>query len=189
MSHLASDLNDNTFFALFGLPALFDIDTKQLKTNFLQLQKKYHPDNFANQDPKARLNAEQNTALINHAFDVLSRYDSRAVYLLQLADIDFNAEKSIFNEPFLKQMMAYRMDLEDASFDQDREAISQITSQVDTLLSSAAQAFNDCYQAQDWQNAQRLAQELTFLANLHKDCVNACVADGSDDNNDDDLYV
>lgn len=172
----------NHFFDLFGMPVAFDIDHVQLKNAFLQLQKQHHPDN-ANDNIKA----EQNTALINHAYQILSCYDSRAVYLLELANIGFNSDKSISDEGFLMQMMEYRMALEDADFDKDDEQIKEIGGQVNQLLFATAKEFNDSYQNQDWQNAQTHAQKLKFLTNLHKDCVeklNQLIT-----NDDDELYV
>lgn len=175
---------NNNFFELFGLPVLFDIDQTALKNAFLQLQKQHHPDN-AND----KIKAEQNTALINHAFDVLSYYDSRAVYLLELANIDFNSDKSISDEAFLMQMMDYRMALEDAHFDNDDKQIKEIDEQVSTLLLNTAKAFNESYQNQDWQTAQIIAQKLKFLSNLHKDCIEKLNQLITLTHNDDELYV
>lgn len=177
MSQLA-----NHFFELFGLPVAFDIDHTQLKNAFLQLQKQHHPDNADD-----KLKAEQNTALINHAYQILSGYDSRAVYLLELANISFDSDKSISDEAFLMQMMEYRMALEDADFDKNGEQIKEIGGQVSKLLFATAKEFNASFTNQDWQNAQIHAQKLKFLSNLHQDCVeklNQLIA-----NDDDELYV
>lgn len=172
----------NHFFELFGLPVAFDIDHTALKNTFLQLQKQHHPDNADD-----NLKAEQNTALINHAYQILSHDDSRAVYLLELANIGFNTDKSISDEAFLMQMMEHRMALEDADFDKDYEQIKDIGGQVGELLFATAREFNDSYQNQDWQHAQIQAQKLKFLRNLHDDCVEKLTQIVSND--DDDLYV
>lgn len=172
----------NHFFDLFGMPVAFDIDHTQLKKTFLQLQKQHHPDNADD-----KIKAEQNTALINHAYQILSYYDSRAVYLLELANIGFDSDKSISDEAFLMQMMEYRMALEDADFDKDDEQIKEIGGQVSKLLFATAKEFNDSFTNQDWQNAQIHAQKLKFLRNLHDDCVeklNQLIT-----NDDDELYV
>lgn len=175
----------NHFFDLFGMPVAFDIDQTALKNTFLQLQKQHHPDNADD-----KLKAEQNTALINHAYQILSRYDSRAVYLLELANIGFDSDKSISDEAFLMQMMEYRMALEDADFDKDGEQMKDIGGQVSKLLFATAKLFNESYQNQDWQNAQIHAQKLKFLTNLHQDCVeklNQLITLTTND--DDELYV
>lgn len=172
----------NHFFDLFGLPIAFDIDQTQLKNTFLHLQKQHHPDNADD-----NIKAEQNTALINHAYQILSNDDSRAVYLLELANIGFNSDKSISDEAFLMQMMTHRMDLEDAHDERDHQQIRMIGDNVDKLRQETALVFNEVYQKQDWQNAQIQAQKLKFLANLYHDCV-AYLNQATPDN-DDDLYV
>lgn len=174
----------NNFFELFGLPVAFEIDEKSLKEQFLQLQKQHHPDHADDQSK-----AEQNTALINHAFDVLSHHDSRAVYLLELANIDFNSDQSISDESFLMQMMTHRMDLEDATFEENTAQIKTIGDQVSELLARTADEFNALYQQQAWDIAKTHAQKLKFLNNLHKDCVQALSRAIPSNNDDDELYV
>jgi len=175
----------NNFFELFGLPVAFGIDKSALKATFLNLQKQHHPDNADN-----IAQAEQNTALINHAFDTLNRDDSRAIYLLELSGVAFDSDKTIADEPFLMQMMSHRMDLEDATMDGDKSAISQITNGVHVLMTQTADEFSRAYQTKDWQNAQIIAQKLRFLGKLHDDMTTALSKSSSpNDGQDDDLYV
>lgn len=175
----------NNFFELFGLPVAFGIDKSALKATFLNLQKQHHPDNADN-----IAQAEQNTALINHAFDTLNRDDSRAIYLLELSGVAFDSDKTIADEPFLMQMMSHRMDLEDAMMDGDKSAISQITNGVHALMTQTADEFSRAYQTKDWQNAQIIAQKLRFLGKLHDDMTTALSKSSSpNDGQDDDLYV
>ncbi len=173
----------NDFFGLFGLPVGFDIDKAALKAAFLQLQKQHHPDNSINQ-----ATADQQTALINHAYATLNRDDSRAVYLLERHDAGFNPDKSISDKAFLMQMMTYRMDLDDASDDNDTAQLIQIGDDVSRLNHVVADEFFHSYQAQDWQAAQLHAQKLKFLANLHDDVMEKLTQISSTDD-DDDLYV
>lgn len=166
---------------MFGLSVAFTIDQDELQKRFLTLQKQHHPDNTHD------LKAEQNTALINHAFKTLHHDDARAVYLLELANIGFNSDKSISDEAFLMQMMTYRMDLEDAHDEHDHAQIKAIGDKVRHLSQETALVFDEVYQAQDWQNAQIQAQKLKFLANLYHDCVT--YLNQATPDNDDDLYV
>lgn len=179
-------LNNNDFFTLFGLPVGFKIDKIALKNVFLNLQKQHHPDNADNQ-----IYAEQNTTLINHAFNTLNRDDNRAIYLLELAGVAFNSDKTIADESFLMQMMNYRMALEDAIFDNDKNAIGQIASDISTLMNQTATEFNSVYQTKDWESAQIVAQKLKFLGKLHDDMTNALskTSPHQDNEQDDDLYV
>ncbi|MFL1732194.1 Fe-S protein assembly co-chaperone HscB [Moraxella oculi] len=174
--------SNNHFFEMFGLPIAFNIDQTALKNSFLQLQKQHHPDHVND-----TTSAEKNAALINHAFDILSNHDSRAAYLLELANVDFNADQSICDESFLMQMMAHRMDLEDAILEQNFEQIQEVGMQVSKLLSDIAEQFDFAYLNQDWPAAKTQAQKLKFLSNLHKDCM--CALIQLPNHSDDDLYV
>lgn len=175
-------LMTHDFFGLFGLPVDFGIDKTALKAAFLQLQKQHHPDNS-----DEKLVAEQNTALINHAYTTLNRDDSRAVYLLEMRDVSFDSDKSIADESFLMQMMTHRMDLEDAVMDHDLPKIKQIGNEVSTLMTTIAANFHHDYQHRDWLSAQTQAQKLKFLANLHDDVTKQL--HHQPDEADDDLYV
>ena len=179
----------NDFFTLFDLPASFDIDKSVLKERFLTLQKMHHPDNHAGNDNIRQ--AEQNTALINHAYATLNRDDARAVYLLEQTGVAFNPDHSIADEPFLMQMMNFRIDLEDAIFDKDRERIQSIAQGVNQLQNATAQAFQTAFVGKDWSNAQTIAQKMKFLGNLYDDINHALsqTAINTDDSSDDDLYV
>lgn len=185
---LRCDMKQNDFFALFGLPVRFDIDKTALKQQFLALQKQHHPDNFLGDKTKQ---AEQNTALINHAYTTLNRDDSRAVYLLEYVGVAFNLDKSICDEPFLMQMMQFRMDLEDAIFDKDHASIQAIAHTVSQAQTLTAKEFHQAFNDKQWNTAQNIAQKMKFLANLYDDIHHALSQAKLGDNtdNDDDLYV
>jgi len=55
-------------FELFGLSAVFDIDTDELAVRYRELQRRVHPDKFANASDQARHLSLQMTALVNEGF-------------------------------------------------------------------------------------------------------------------------
>ncbi len=69
-------------FELFGLPPQFSLDGSLLSSQFRELQKRFHPDNFATASERDRLLAVQKAAQINDAYQVLKNPISRAEYLL-----------------------------------------------------------------------------------------------------------
>ena len=89
------------------------------------------------------------------------------------------------------QMMNFRIDLEDAIFDKDRERIQSIAQGVNQLQNATAQAFQTAFVGKDWSNAQIIAQKMKFLGNLYDDINHALsqTAINTDDSSDDDLYV
>ena len=59
------------YFELFGLPSQFALDGSLLSSQFRELQKRFHPDNFATASERDRLMAVQKAAQINDAYQVL----------------------------------------------------------------------------------------------------------------------
>lgn len=167
------------YFELFEQPAVFDIDRHALKQTFLALQKRHHPD-AAN-----RLDSLSGDVL-NHAFDILTCDDKRAIYLLELQGVHLNLDATTQDREFLTQMMALRMDLEDAKQASDKDAIAQLKNTISTLQADTAQAFASCFATKDWQKASDLALNLRFLARLSQAVTETAVYH---DDTPDELYV
>ena len=101
------------YFELFGLPVSFDVDLKQLKEKYQELQKVVHPDRFANASDQERLLSVQQAATINDAYQSLKKPLSRAQYLLRLLGVEYESEKNtIMDHGFLMQQMELREEIE-----------------------------------------------------------------------------
>ena len=193
MTDITSEPQFDNFFALFEQPVQFEINQSSLEQRLRLLQKRYHPDNVAKNQTdmvQAQLQSEKASALINQAYQTLSAPDSRAGYLLDMADQAQNLEHSIADLDFLEDAMQMRMDLDDAIEDKDLVALQQLHPQITNRLANQSERFNNAYQNQDWQTAIDATQKLKFLVKL-----NADVTMGLDDvanashSDDDDLYV
>ena len=193
MTDITSEPQFDNFFALFEQPVQFEINQSSLEQRLRLLQKRYHPDNVAKNQTdmvQAQLQSEKASALINQAYQTLSAPDSRAGYLLDMADQAQNLEHSIADLDFLEDAMQMRMDLDDAIEDKDLVALQQLQPQITERLANQSERFNNAYQNQDWQTAIDATQKLKFLVKL-----NADVTTGLDDvanssySDDDDLYV
>jgi molecular chaperone HscB len=193
MTDITSEPQFDNFFALFEQPVQFEINQSSLEQRLRLLQKRYHPDNVAKNQTdmvQAQLQSEKASALINQAYQTLSAPDSRAGYLLDMADQAQNIEHSIADLDFLEDAMQMRMDLDDAIEDKDLAALQQLHPQITERLANQSERFSNAYQNQDWQTAIDATQKLKFLVKL-----NADVTTGLDDvansshSDDDDLYV
>lgn len=80
------------YFTLFNTHPSYIQDLNQLKQRWYQLQKQYHPDNFALATPSEREKAEEQAALINAAYKTLITPIKRALYLLNHLGIDIESE-------------------------------------------------------------------------------------------------
>ena len=193
MTDTLSKTQFDNFFALFEQPVQFEVSQDSLDQHLRLLQKRYHPDNVAkNRDDtaQAKQQSEQTSALINQAYQTLSKPDSRAGYLLDMADQAQNIEHSIADLDFLEDAMEMRMDLDDAITGKNLSALQQLHPQITERLATQSDRFSSAYLAQDWQTAIDATQKLKFLVKLNADVTagldDVATADQSDD---DDLYM
>ncbi len=101
-------------FELFGLPSQFQLDGSLLSSQFRELQKRFHPDNFATASERDRLMAVQKAAQINDAYQILKHPISRAEYILAENGTEIRGEQQTMQDPmFLMEQMDLREELED----------------------------------------------------------------------------
>lgn len=194
MSDARLEAQFDNFFALFEQPIQFDVSQSTLDQRLRLLQKRYHPDNIAKTGDDmatAMQRSEQASALINHAYQTLSHPDSRAAYLLDMADQAQTLEHSIADLDFLDDAMTMRIDLDEAIVEQDRPALEQLHPQVTERLRRQSARFNQAYSEQDWPTAIDATQKLKFLVKLDADITSGLddVASAVQSGDDDDLYV
>lgn len=137
------------FFALFGMPAHFELDLPLLTERYRQLQRAAHPDAFASGTDRERLVAVQRAALINQAFETLSSPVKRAHYLLECAGRLRQGEHVTLKDPaFLMEQMELREELDDLRHDGDAESAlthfaTRVQQDVDATLTEIALAFSE----------------------------------------------
>ena len=197
MTDITAEAQFDNFFALFEQPAQFEIDQARLDQQLRLLQKRYHPDNLMVDSTKdvtsvteAKQQSEQASALINQAYQTLKAPDSRAGYLLEMANQAHNLEHSIADLDFLEDAMQMRIDLDEAIEEKDRTTLAQLQPQITTRLSKQSERFSSAYQKQDWQTAIDATQKLKFLVKLNADVTTGLDEVASaEHSDDDDLYV
>ncbi|MDW6092084.1 co-chaperone HscB [Vibrio rhizosphaerae] len=163
------------YFELFGLPTQFDLDGSLLSSQFRELQKRFHPDNFAAASERERLVAVQKASEINDAYQTLKNEIRRAEYLLMLHDIDLRSEQQTMQDPeFLMEQMLLREELEtlesaaDAQsqlIDFDGKVSKMYKIQLTTLKEQLAQC--------QWESAADTARKLKFIAKLRNEIERA----------------
>ena len=189
-----ADAQFDDFFALFEQPVKFELAQNELDQRLRHLQKHYHPDNVAKNSAEANVaqslqQAEQASAIINQAYQTLSRADSRAGYLLDMAGQAQTLENSIADLDFLEDAMDMRIDLDEAIDNKDKLSLQQLQPQIAQRLNHQAAYFSQAYTSQDWQTAIDATQKLKFLVKLDADITIALDNMADSHQADDDLYV
>jgi molecular chaperone HscB len=128
------------YFELMSVPPGFVVDRSLLSRNYLQLQKKFHPDYFAQATEAEKEKAEEMTAYINQAFAVLSQPMQTVRYVLLWKGVLTEEEKQPLPPNFLSQVMELnemKMDGADEQTIKARAAdlLKEIEKPVETLLS------------------------------------------------------
>ena len=101
------------YFELFDLETSFFIDEASLKNSYRREIARFHPDQFASKSDSEKLQALQNTSLLNTAFESIKSPLNRASYLLKLAGVDpFDERDTEMDHDFLISQIELREQLE-----------------------------------------------------------------------------
>lgn len=93
------------YFELFSLPISFQIDTTQLRSVFMEIQRSTHPDKFASASEKEQQIALEKSVLANKGFTLLNNAEQRLAYVLELVGYLETDEKYVLSPSYLMEMM------------------------------------------------------------------------------------
>ncbi|AUI85394.1 co-chaperone HscB [Vibrio azureus] len=155
-------------FELFGLPSQFKLDGGLLSSQFRELQKRFHPDNFATASERDRLMAVQQAAQINDAYQVLKQPISRAEYLLAENGVEIRGEQQTMQDPmFLMEQMELREELEDIADSSDPEsALFDFDAKVSKMYKQHLAMVEQELDQSLWVEAADRVRKLKFIAKL-----------------------
>ncbi|WP_112460981.1 co-chaperone HscB [Vibrio maritimus] len=158
-------------FELFGLPVQFQLDGSLLSSQFRELQKRFHPDNFATASERDRLLAVQKAAQINDAYEVLKKPISRAEYLLAENGVDIRAEQQTLQDPlFLMEQMELREELEDLASSSDPESeLFDFEAKVSKMFKVQLSELEGQLSQAEWPVAADSVRKLKFIAKLQSE--------------------
>ena len=169
-------LLDKNFFDIFGLDETFGLDQGGLRERFRDLQRKYHPDNYATaSDAEKRISA-QYAAHINEAFTTLKDPVLRARYILSQHGISSN-ERTHMDTSFLMEQMELREELEAArSISGGMTALMKLSDKVSknyTAMIADLEATLDDPSEPGLERADQLVRELQFFDRIQQEIEEA----------------
>lgn len=155
------------YFSLFELPMALPVDTAELNRHYQQLQRQYHPDNYATASDSDKAKAMQQSATINSAYRILKDPISAAQYRVSLEGIDIDAEHDTIRDPaFLGEQFELRERLDDIEGSQDEAALEQFYDEVMVRKQQVYKALLLAIEQHDWSIAKVSVYKLRYFARL-----------------------
>ena len=158
------DLSQN-YFAVLGLPVDFSIDPVLLGDRYRDLQKNLHPDKFVDSTDHEKRLSMQWATLVNSAYGTLKEPLKRALYMLELKEMEI-ADNPALSPEFLMGQIELREELEDieanpSGIDQLEEFKGRVTTVMNSLQSDFVLAI-----ANDLELAREAAYKMQFMNKL-----------------------
>ena len=138
---------ERNFFRLLDLPQQFFVDLPAAKKTFRALQREFHPDRFVTASAVEQRKAAQMSAHVNSAWATVSNPVSRAGHLLELQNIEVDAQnQTIRDGAFLMQQMELREEFEDARSAADEEVLKALHVRIQHAFERSQDGFASLYQ-------------------------------------------
>lgn len=156
------------YFELYELPVSFSPDKKEVSRKYFALQKKYHPDFFADASPTEKEKALENSAMANKAYKTFQSEDATIKYVLQQKGLLEEEEKYKLPPEFLMEVL----ELNELKMDGAEEAeVQQRTRQLQHEIYATVQSVleikegsepseNDLLRVKDYYYKNRYLQRL-----------------------------
>ena len=122
------------YFELFELPVSLQIDKTKLAQKYFELQKKYHPDFFANGTEHEQEEALEISSQLNKALKIFKNPNQTIKYLLQLKELLEEEEKYQLPATFLMEMMELNEELSEDSAQQIQQLETGLYSEVQPII-------------------------------------------------------
>lgn len=138
-----------------------------LDQQYKKLQAEFHPDRFAGADDGKRLQALQQTSMVNDAYDTLKSPLKRAAYLLKSQGVNPDEHNQAhFGGEFLIRQMQLRESLDDLARQEDMDGLDKLKKEVMADRDEALATFENLYQEQQFVDAKPAYNRLQFLFKL-----------------------
>jgi len=157
------------YFELFDLETSFFIDEAALKEAYRKEISRFHPDQYATKSESEKLQALQNTSLLNSAFKALKSSLNRAEYLLKLQGVDpFDEKDTVMDEHFLLSQIDLREELEAIKVSKDSLSLDDFIENINLQINEKSQSIYSAFEKNsDALHIKKDVRELKFFDQLY----------------------
>ncbi len=145
-------------FQKFDLESSFQINLPELEKKYLQLQQQFHPDTAADQTE-----AEINSILVNQAYKILKNPIKRAIYLLQLQNINIDSEECEIKPSQENLVLIIGIREEILESENDSIKIEEIKQNIKKLIAEEMPQIADLFAKKHYQIAAQKLIKVKYL--------------------------
>lgn len=156
------------YFQIFGQEQRYELKGENLEGKYKEWQKKLHPDLVHSKSEKEKSYAAGQSARVIDAYRTLREPLSRALYLLQLAGVLVDEEKTIIDSELLAEMMDVREAVEEAS---DHKVLTEIQCQLQRKYEEWSNSFRDAFNKRDFDSAISATQRMRYFERAIEEIV------------------
>ncbi|KAM9330828.1 iron-sulfur cluster co-chaperone protein HscB [Gastrophryne carolinensis] len=152
------------YFQLLHCERSFDINIQELQRKYRNLQRSLHPDYFSQKPQHERDLSDQQSSLVNKAYNTLLSPLKRGIYLLSLHGITFKeGTEGGMDAPFLMEVLEINERLNEADTSAE---IEDIGSFVQAKCHSLTENVREAFQKDDLEGAKMFLSRLKYYTNI-----------------------
>lgn len=152
------------YFEVFGEAPRYDIDSGKLQDKLHGLQKVLHPDKFAAKSQKERDLSDDMSALVNQAYQTLSKPEKRAKYLLDLHGKDLQAVQ--LDACFLGRMMELNEQVAEVEEQRDTKSAKEYLKVVKVEADVLTKELMAHFEADNFDEACTCLAKIKYFRNI-----------------------
>lgn len=112
-------------FEFFDLEVSYDLNLEELRQKYFDRQMQYHPDRFTTQSKEEQIKAEEMSAFLNKAYEILQHPVLRAKTILEIK-LNAPLEDTVLQDPVqLGKMMEWREHLAETKIPKELDELKE----------------------------------------------------------------
>jgi len=157
-----------TYFELFGLDPVFDIDPGSLHTEQQRLQATYHPDRFVTASDLDKRISMQVTSWVNQAYEILRDPVKRSRYLLEISGVALPDDSTTTSDTaFLMEQIELREEVEACRHSEDAlNRCQQIETRLKGRADELTRDFVALFETMDFDGALQASRKMQFIQRI-----------------------
>jgi len=155
--------DDISYFDIMEIDESFDIESNKLSDKLKALQRKLHPDKFAQRsDEEMRISANQ-SSIVNKAYQTLSKPLNRGLYLLKLHGHIIEEDNTDMDPIFLLEIMECNEAIADV---ETPDAVQQLKIENTIIFEKLLKEASTKFLSNDFRSAKEILAQAKYYDNI-----------------------